>query len=120
MSPLASRSAFVIMPFSPEFEASFDDVIEPAVRAAGLECIRADQEALGHIHQMMFERIFESAAVVADVSGGNPNVFYELGVCHTTARKTVTVTRGLPRTDPLRHRSIPGHHLPQAAESCDE
>jgi hypothetical protein len=93
MSPLASRAAFVIMPFAPEFEAGFDDVIEPAVRAAGLECIRADQEALGQIHKMMFERIFESAVVVADVSGGNPNVFYELGVCHTTAGKTVTVVR---------------------------
>jgi hypothetical protein len=81
------------MPFAPEFKAGFDDVIEPAVRAAGLECIRADQEALGHIHKMMFERIFESAVVVADVSGGNPNVFYELGVSHTTARKTVTIVR---------------------------
>jgi len=93
MSPLAPRPAFVIMPFAPEFKAGFDDVIEPAVRAAGLECIRADQEALGHIHRMMFERIFESAVVVADVSGGNPNVFYELGVSHATARKTVTIVR---------------------------
>ncbi len=93
MSPLAPRPAFVIMPFAPEFKAGFDDVIEPAVRAAGLECIRADQEALGHIHKMMFERIFESAVVVADVSGGNPNVFYELGVSHATARKTVTIVR---------------------------
>ena len=93
MSPLAPRPAFVFMPFAPEFKAGFDDVIEPAVRAAGLECIRADQEALGHIHKMMFERIFESAVVVADVSGGNSNVFYELGVSHTTARKTVTVVR---------------------------
>lgn len=88
-----SGAAFVIMPFAPEFQVGFEDVIAPGVRAAGLECVRADQEALGHIHQMMFERLFESPVVVADVSGTNPNVFYELGVAHCTASKTVTVVR---------------------------
>lgn len=81
------------MPFAPEFRAGYDDVIAPGMRAVGLEAVRADQEALGHIHGMMFERIFESPVVIADVSGANPNVFYELGVSHTTAAKTITVVR---------------------------
>jgi hypothetical protein len=89
----SSNTAFVIMPFAPEFRPGYEEVIEPAVRAAGLECIRADQETLGHIHRMMFERIFESPVVVADISGGNPNVFYELGVSHAAACRTVTVVR---------------------------
>lgn len=88
-----SMSAFVIMPFDPQFRAGYDDVIAPAMRAAGLDAIRADQEALGNIHGMMFERIFESPVVIADVSGANPNVFYELGVSHGAAGKTVTVVR---------------------------
>lgn len=81
------------MPFALEFQLGYDDVIEPAVREAGLECVRADKEALGHIHQMMFERIFESPVVIADISGGNPNVFYELGVSHAATCRTVTVAR---------------------------
>jgi hypothetical protein len=81
------------MPFDPEFRAGYDDIIAPGMRTAGLAAVRADQEALGHIHGMMFERIFDSPVVIADVSGANPNVFYELGVSHTTARKTVTVVR---------------------------
>ncbi len=88
-----SMSAFVIMPFDPQFRAGYDDVIAPAMGAAGLTAIRADQEALGNIHGMMFERIFESPVVIADVSGANPNVFYELGVSHGAAGKTVTVVR---------------------------
>jgi hypothetical protein len=87
------RAAFVLMPFAPEFRPGYDDLIRPAVGAAGLECVRADQEALGHIHQMMFERILESPVVIADISGCNPNVFYELGVAHSTARKAITVVR---------------------------
>jgi hypothetical protein len=86
-------SAFVIMPFDPQFRAGYDDVIAPGMRAAGLAAVRADQEALGNIHGMMFERIFESPVVIADVSGANPNVFYELGVSHSMASKTVTVVR---------------------------
>ncbi len=93
MSEVGSKSAFVIMPFAPEFRAGYDDVIAPGMRAAGLACVRADQEALGNIHGMMFERIFESPVVIADVSGANPNVFYELGISHSTARKTITVVR---------------------------
>jgi hypothetical protein len=85
--------AFVIMPFAKEFLAGFEDVIRPAVERAGLECVRADQEPLGHIHRRMFERIFDSPVVVADISGANPNVFYELGVSNCVAGKTVTVAR---------------------------
>jgi hypothetical protein len=93
MSSASSGSAFVIMPFAPEFRAGYDDVIAPAMRIADLQAVRADEEELGHIHGMMFERIFESPVVIADVSGNNPNVFYELGVSHGAAAKTVMVVR---------------------------
>ncbi len=85
--------AFVIMPFSEEFRAGFADVIAPAVERAGLDCVRADQEPQGYVHQQMFERIFDAPVVIADISGTNPNVFYELGVAHRAGRKTVTVAR---------------------------
>jgi hypothetical protein len=93
MPHAAFTSGFVIMPFDPQFRAGYDDVIAPGMRAAGLAAVRADQEELGHIHGMMFERIFKSPVVIADVSGANPNVFYELGVSHSTAAKTITVVR---------------------------
>ena len=88
-----SGTAFVIMPFATEYQSDYDDVIVPAVSKAGLECLRADQDDLGYIQHLMFERIYESPVVVADVSGYNPNVFYELGVSHSAASKTVTVVR---------------------------
>jgi hypothetical protein len=93
MSTKFAKTAFVIMPFADEYKTSFDDIIKPAINNIGLNCIRADQEPLGHIHQMMFERIFESTVVIADITGKNPNVFYELGVSHTAAAKTITICR---------------------------
>jgi hypothetical protein len=86
-------TAFVIMPFAKEFTSGFEDIIRPAAERAGVACLRADEEALGHIHTDMFQRIFDSSVVIADISGSNPNVFYELGVVHSLASKTVTVAR---------------------------
>lgn len=86
-------TVFVIMPFAKEFNSGLQDIIKPAVEKAGMECIRADQEAQGPILKMMFERIFDSPLLIADISGANPNVFYELGVSHCVGRKTITMAR---------------------------
>jgi hypothetical protein len=89
----AGPIAFVIMPFAEEFLGGFQDVIEPAVEQAGLRCVRADQQPQGHIQSQMFDQIFDAAVVVADISGVNPNVFYELGVAHCLGSRTVTLAR---------------------------
>jgi MAP3K TRAFs-binding domain len=92
---------FVDMPFgtkpdlSSGIEVSFDQIyaegIEPAILAAGLQPIRGDRErAGGIIHGPMFGRLLLSDFVVADLTLGNPNVFYELGIRHT-ARPFTTV-----------------------------
>lgn len=87
------RDVFVIMPFAEEFKAGYCDIIKPGIEAAGLSAVRGDQEALGHIHSAIFERIFDAPILVADISGANPNVFYELGVAHSISCKTITVCR---------------------------
>ena len=83
---------FVLMPFGRKTDAAgrvtnFDSVyrqlIAPAVAAAGLEPIRADEEKIGGtIHKPMFERLMLCHYAVADITGANPNVFYELGIRH--------------------------------------
>jgi hypothetical protein len=83
---------FVLMPFGRKTDAAgrvtnFDSVyqklIAPAVEAAGLEPLRADEEKIGGtIHKPMFERLMLCHYAVADITGANPNVFYELGIRH--------------------------------------
>lgn len=83
---------FVLMPFGRKtdaagrvtnFDSVFKKIIAPAVEQAGLEPIRADEEKIGGtIHKPMFERLMLCHYAVADITGANPNVFYELGIRH--------------------------------------
>ena len=92
---------FVLMPFGKkpstagalvDFDAVYGQLIAPAVTAAGLEPIRADEEVAGGIIQKpMFERLLLCPFAVADLTTANANVFYELGVRHAV-RPWATVT----------------------------
>ena len=83
---------FVLMPFgrksdatgaSIDFDAVYEQLIAPAIRAAELEPVRADGEMTGGIvHKPMFERLILCEYAVADLTFANANVFYELGVRH--------------------------------------
>jgi hypothetical protein len=83
---------FVLMPFGTkpgpngtpiDFDAVYRDLIRPAVEAAELEPIRADEEQVGGIiHKAMFERLILCEYAVADLTTANANVFYELGLRH--------------------------------------
>lgn len=92
---------FVLMPFgvkgNADVEIRFDDVYEqvirPAAEAAGLECVRADEEQVGGIiHKPMFERLLLCEYAIADLTLGNPNVFYELGVRHAARPWSTVIT----------------------------
>ena len=63
------------------FDSIYQKIIAPAVAQAGLEPVRADEEKIGGtIHKPMFERLMLCHYAVADITGANPNVFYELGI----------------------------------------
>ena len=93
---------FVLMPFgrkshgsgrTVDFDAVYEQILAPAAQAAGMEVIRADQEQVGGtIHKPMYERLMLSDFGLADVTGANPNVYYELGIRHALRpRSTVMV-----------------------------
>lgn len=66
-----------------DFDAIYREVIAPAIRDAGLEPIRADEDMTGGIvHKPMFERLILCDYAVADLTLANANVFYELGIRH--------------------------------------
>ncbi|PPA78728.1 MAG: hypothetical protein C00003105_00894 [ANME-2 cluster archaeon HR1] len=92
---------FVDMPFgiktdiSSGIEIDFDHIyktaIKPAIKDAGLEPLRGDEERTGGIiHSAMFARLLLAEYVIADLTLSNPNVFYELGIRHA-ARPFTTI-----------------------------
>ena len=101
--------AFVAMPFGTkksangeeiDFNRVYDDLIYPAVTAAGLEVFRADKETrAGDIRSDMFQELLMADLVVADLTVDNPNVWYEVGVRHALrSRGVVILSGGKPTT----------------------
>jgi len=78
----------------------FKYVIEPAVKDAGLEAYRADLDLTpGAITPKMLGELLSARVVIADLTGRNPNVFYELGITHSFARRLILIadsSRSLP------------------------
>lgn len=70
----------------------FEEVISPACKGYGLEPIRADMmSSAGEIPEQIFRLLRDCPVVIADLSGANPNVMYELGLRHTTGKVTIQI-----------------------------
>lgn len=84
-------SAFVVMPFSEQWSNDvYGTMIEPAVKAAGLECTRGDTIVrMGDLSRNIWRALLRTGVVIADVSALNANVFYELGLVHALGKDTV-------------------------------
>ena len=87
-----NKTCFVIMPFSEAFDEVFEYAITPAVESRGFQCIRMDEVvgAINIIHGII-ENIFKADLIIADLTGKNANVYYELGVAHSAARSNNTI-----------------------------
>jgi hypothetical protein len=84
------KKCFIIMPiadFEPytpgHFRRVYDHIIKPACLHAGFQPVRADDPAEAHLIVINILRSLLSADMaICDLSGRNPNVFYELGIRH--------------------------------------
>ncbi len=73
-------TCFVMMPFGAWFDRYYQEIYVPAIKDAGLEPVRADELfSTGSVVEQIWEQIEKSKLLLADLSGKNPNVFYELG-----------------------------------------
>lgn len=85
--------AFVVMQFSEQFDALYEDVIKPTCEKYGFEVVRADDiYKAGLIIQDIVRSIQESAFVIADITPDNPNVFYEVGYAHGIGKTTILLS----------------------------
>ncbi|MEI2719907.1 MAG: hypothetical protein V9E87_07145 [Gemmatimonadales bacterium] len=104
-------TCFVIQPFDGgPFDKRYDDVIAPAIVAAGLEPYRVDRDPRASIPiDAIMEGIRGAVACVADISIDNPNVWFELGVAIATGLPLVLVCDEGSRTHfpfDVQHRHV--------------
>lgn len=68
--------------------------IQRAVDTAGYECYRSDKSAfVGDILQDIKAQLTKSAAVVADLTSANPNVYLEVGYAWGNDKATILIMR---------------------------
>jgi hypothetical protein len=81
--PIEKNKCFVIMPFKDEFDYIYG-IIKEGLNNSGFTCNRVD-EITGSVPIVakILNEILSSRYIIADLSGCNPNVFYELGVSHS-------------------------------------
>jgi hypothetical protein len=75
-----------------DFDAVYDNIVKPAIEAAGMELLRADQDvSRGGHHNALYEQLILCDYAVADLSDSNTNLVYELGL-RDGVRPSTTVT----------------------------
>jgi tetratricopeptide (TPR) repeat protein len=131
-----SRICFVIMPFgmkkvgdvTVDFNSLYADIFVPAIGAVELpeggklDPHRTDQDFFaGDIQQDMFEYLEYSRFALADISGLNFNVAYELGVRHRAREAGTAIFRqgnAAPPFDISSIKAFPYEYTP--AEEADK
>ena len=84
---------FVLMPFAPKFDDVYKLGIKPACEDAGASVTRVDEQIFSeNIVERVYAQISEADLIVADMSGRNPNVFYEVGYAHAIKKRVVLLT----------------------------
>ncbi len=100
---LVGKRCFVVIPYGekPDYDGTvrdfnevFDKLIRPTVESLGLKCKRSiDATSPGLIHKEMIDQIIDWELAIVDITTGNANVFYELGVRHTAKPSGTVIVR---------------------------
>lgn len=70
-----------------------DFIIKPVLEGRGYSVVRADDSRDPNILQDILNRLVDADIVVADLTDNNANVFYELGVRHSTGKATILLNK---------------------------
>jgi hypothetical protein len=85
----------VMMPFDAGFSRVYA-TLQAAAAEVSMTCLRADDIWLNqHIMDDVINLIWRARVVVADLTGKNPNVFYETGIAHTLGRDVIQIAQSM-------------------------
>lgn len=96
---MTSEQAFVVMQIGDKATSErkradeiYNYVVTPVLEELGIRAYRADLDPTpGQITPQMLRKLLDARVVIADLTGRNPNVFYELGVVHSFARPVIAL-----------------------------
>ena len=87
---------FVAIPFQDDFNDVYRSSIQPAAQAAGAYAERVDESHYdGAIIDRICNQINKCDFMIADVSGKNANVCYEIGYAHAIGKLVILITQSI-------------------------
>lgn len=90
---MVQPSVLVLMPFARDFDDLYRNGIRAACEAAGARCRRLDEDIYqGSILQRILSEITKADLIVAEMTGRNANVLYEVGYAHALGKRVVLLT----------------------------
>ena len=109
LPPSATRKCFVVMPFGDTtLDMVYDYIVRPIIGNCGLACERGDDVFGSNMVMDDIRASIEAAAiVVADLTGRNANVFYEIGIAHAINKPVLLMAQSIEDVPfDLRHRRV--------------
>jgi hypothetical protein len=102
-----SKFCFVVMPFRPELNFFYLFIDRYLSEKHGIHVERGDHSILTKpLIEKIREQILAADVILADVSGGNPNVFYEVGLAQAFGKPVIFLTQDDPEKTPVDVRQF--------------
>lgn len=92
-APGDRRPAFLAISYAPAFDPVKQAVREAAADANFVCEVTGDLSTPGDITDQVWQGIRGADAVVADITGKNPNVFYEVGLAHALGKEVIVIAQ---------------------------
>jgi hypothetical protein len=85
---------FVLMPFAENFNDIYKLGIKPACILSGAYCERVDEQIFQEsILDRVYNQIAKADLIISEMTGRNPNVFYETGSAHALGKRVILLTQ---------------------------
>lgn len=92
----------VLMPFQEEMKPIYQNHILKVTEKLRLTCARADDWLTNRvIMREVWSGIYYADICIADCTGRNPNVLYELGIAHTLGKECILIAQSAKDTESI-------------------
>ncbi|WP_420129300.1 hypothetical protein [Longimicrobium sp.] len=82
------------MPFAGTFSDIYELGIKAACQEAGADCERVDEQQFDEgVLERIYNQIAKADIIIAELTGRNANVFYELGYAHALQRRPILIAQ---------------------------
>jgi ClpX C4-type zinc finger len=120
---LRDNHCFYLCPYSEPFNSIYKDHVFKVLSNEGFTTERAD-EIFGTqpIIEDIWEGINSASIIIADVTGKNPNVMYEIGMAHTIGKPVIIITQNINDVpfDLKHYRCIIYEYTPRGCTALEE